>query len=75
MVFHMYLVKRINKSYVYNNKLISCVIAFLLIITTLINALYNYNIARYIVVVLFVIISVCILIKYKERFLRFWRKG
>ncbi len=74
MIFHMFLVKRMNMSHVYNSKLIICIISMLILIITLINITYTFNFARYVVLAVYIIISVVIIMKCKEQLLLFLEK-
>lgn len=66
LAVHMFLVKKIGYSHVYDYKFVVKIVLFMLSITVLINYIYRYTIIRYIVVFIYLCISIIIAIKYRN---------
>lgn len=57
MLSHMYLVKRLKLSYIYRNFEILVMVISILVISVFINYLYNYLFIRYVVIMIYIIIT------------------
>lgn len=64
LFIHMFLVKRMGVREIYSTKLIFLVFACMSVYTILIHMLYMNNVIRYIVVGLYVVLSIAIIIKH-----------
>ena len=69
LVIHMLLVYRLKLSDVYDYKMISITVVVMMGITVLISFMYSYNIVRYIFILVYFIVFIMILMRYKDKLL------
>ena len=75
-ILHYLLVKKMNMTYVYDTKFILKMLGLILVISGIMNVLYQYNIIRYAVLIVYVVIIVLIGLKNKDRvFGNFFQKN
>lgn len=75
LLMHMYLVKKIGKSHVYDNKktILIAVLASAIVLAT--NLILNLILVRYILAVCYGVIGVLIIIRYKSQILKFLKRN
>lgn len=75
VIIHMYLVKRLGLQKVYSYKFITLIILFGMIFMVIITVLYSHKIIRYSVLFIYILILLLLIIKYKNKYLPFLKKG
>lgn len=65
-VLHYYIVKKMKMSHVYDIGYILKMLGIIFLISAIMNAIYKMNIIRYSLLILYVIITICLVLRYKN---------
>ncbi|MGN0414034.1 MAG: lipopolysaccharide biosynthesis protein [Agathobacter sp.] len=75
LIMHMYLVYRIGKSNVYDNKIIILIALIASLIICGIGSIFEYIVLRYIILFFYCCIGMVVLMKYKKQIISIFRKN